>query len=49
MSDHKLLFTVNYTVHYYIFYTLFNALNTQTRWQQSSIPHFAIVAMDGLF
>ena len=36
-------------MHYYISYALFCVLNTQFRWKQSSIPHFAIVAKDGLF
>ena len=36
-------------MYYFISYTLFYALNTPSRYKQSSIAHFAIVAKDGLF
>ena len=36
-------------MYYFISYTLFDVLNTQFFWKQSTISHFAIVAKDGLF
>ena len=36
-------------MYYLISYTLFYILNTPFRYKQSSIAHFAIVAMDGVF